>query len=95
MLLLIIHPFLFLVCFSAPSFFDLLADDAPNGNSEGSPAREAHVAFSVEGMVFVDLESKGRIHAPLTCTHSSNSQELLVRSFYGMLFVTWKTKHLL
>lgn len=32
------------------SVFDLLADDEPNERSDGSPAREAHVAFSVEDM---------------------------------------------
>lgn len=30
------------------SVFDLLGDDGPYGNLEGSPVYEAHVAFSVE-----------------------------------------------
>ncbi|XP_024438798.2 uncharacterized protein LOC18104691 isoform X3 [Populus trichocarpa] len=39
------------------SVFDLLADDEPNGKSDGSPAREAHVAFSVEGLGKVGAET--------------------------------------
>ncbi|RVX22946.1 hypothetical protein CK203_008395 [Vitis vinifera] len=38
------------------SVFDLLGDDGPYGNLEGSPVYEAHVAFSVEGKALLDLE---------------------------------------
>ncbi|KAJ6763675.1 hypothetical protein OIU79_024259 [Salix purpurea] len=39
------------------SVFDLLADYEPNEKSDGSPAREAHVAFSVEGLGKVGSET--------------------------------------
>ncbi|CAK7323486.1 unnamed protein product [Dovyalis caffra] len=42
---------------TTPSVFDLLADDEPNGNSDGSTAQEAHVAFSVEGLGKVGAET--------------------------------------
>jgi hypothetical protein len=38
---------------SDSSVLDLLGGDEPNGNKERSPTQEAHVAFSVEGMVSV------------------------------------------
>lgn len=34
---------------SGISIFDLLGDDGMVGRSEGSPMKEAHVAFSVDG----------------------------------------------
>lgn len=44
------------------SVFDLLGDDGPYGNLEGSPVYEAHVAFSVEGLGKVGTETP--VHSP-------------------------------
>ncbi|WJZ89250.1 hypothetical protein VitviT2T_008478 [Vitis vinifera] len=44
------------------SVFDLLGDDGPYGNLEGSPVCEAHVAFSVEGLGKVGTETP--VHSP-------------------------------
>lgn len=38
---------------SDSSVLDLLGDDETSGNMERSPMQEAHVAFSVEGMLLV------------------------------------------
>jgi len=47
-------PFIFLsLSLSESSVLDLLGDDETNGNMERSPMQEAHVAFSVEGMLLV------------------------------------------
>ncbi|XP_043725859.1 uncharacterized protein LOC122672453 [Telopea speciosissima] len=39
------------------SILDVLDDDGPNSNAEESPLREAHVAFSVEGLGKVGMET--------------------------------------
>ncbi|XP_021909873.1 uncharacterized protein LOC110823721 isoform X2 [Carica papaya] len=39
------------------SVFDLLSDDGPDGGQGGSPVFEAHVAFSVEGLGKVGIET--------------------------------------
>ncbi|XP_042515168.1 uncharacterized protein LOC122089476 [Macadamia integrifolia] len=39
------------------SILDVLGDDGPNSNAEESPIREAHVAFSVEGLGIVGMET--------------------------------------
>ncbi|KAF9670959.1 hypothetical protein SADUNF_Sadunf13G0123300 [Salix dunnii] len=46
------------------SVFDLLADDEPNEKSDGSPEREAHVAFSVEGLGKVGSETPSSPRQP-------------------------------
>lgn len=46
------------------SVFDLLGDDGPYGNLEGSPVYEAHVAFSVEGKALLDLEFRAGLMLP-------------------------------
>lgn len=48
---MILFYFFHLFYFSEISVFDLLGDDGLSNNFERSPVREAHVAFSVEGMV--------------------------------------------
>lgn len=45
--------FLTFIFSTEQSVFDLLIDDGPNGNSEGSPVHEAHVAFSLEGVLSI------------------------------------------
>lgn len=37
--------------FSGFSVFDLLEDDGLDGNGKDNPGHEAHVAFSIEGIV--------------------------------------------
>ncbi|PON37690.1 hypothetical protein PanWU01x14_318480 [Parasponia andersonii] len=44
------------------SVLDLLGDDGLNGNMEGTPVHEAHVAFSVEGLGKVGMETP--VHSP-------------------------------
>ncbi|KAF9598861.1 hypothetical protein IFM89_031981 [Coptis chinensis] len=41
---------------------DLLGDDGPNENSEGSPVHESHVAFSVEGLGKMEMGTP--VHSP-------------------------------
>ncbi|XP_031260168.1 uncharacterized protein LOC116118305 isoform X2 [Pistacia vera] len=51
------------------SVFDLLAEDGPSGNMEGSPIHEAHVAFSVEGLGKVGTQTP--VHSPQPERYSS------------------------
>lgn len=44
------------------SVFDLLGDDGPSDNLEGSLVNEAHVAFAVEGLG--KMETETLVHSP-------------------------------
>ena len=78
-----------LICFPASSVFDLLADDEPNGKSDGSPAREAHVAFSVEGMVLLIWNLKARLILHLL-HFQLNSLKFLVNWILGHIMYDTK-----
>ncbi|XP_021736904.1 uncharacterized protein LOC110703407 isoform X2 [Chenopodium quinoa] len=51
-----------------PSIFDIIGDDGAVGISEGEPAQEAHVAFSIEGLGKVGTET------PLQSPHRPGSK---------------------
>ncbi|XP_026424169.1 uncharacterized protein LOC113320475 isoform X3 [Papaver somniferum] len=49
-------------CNNEFSLLDLLGEDGSNGKAEGSPVRECHVAFSVEGLGKTRMEIP--VHSP-------------------------------
>ncbi|KAA8543646.1 hypothetical protein F0562_021608 [Nyssa sinensis] len=58
------------------SILDLLIDDGPNGNSEGSPVHEAYVAFSCEGLGKVETQTPVRSPLPPDRNSSYGSSPL-------------------